>query len=258
MLTSKNLSYYIGEMIEDFDLRNLNQESAENIKELLFRRKVVFFENQYLSKDEMAAVAEYFKSDPASRLEVMSINNIDNPTEGTGWHSDHHYRQQPPNYTMFQIDKVPKIGGDTLFCDMVNLYLYGISDKLKSFLEGLVSHNDFVIESKPHPTRPLISSLSHQSNHPVILETIYKDKVTKSIFINECFTRSIDGLGSIESKAIMDCIFEQINRYTDFHYRHTWKPGQLVMWNNRLCQHKAVRNFNTTIDYRSANRVVIF
>ena len=257
MLKSRNLSYYIGELVKDFDLRNINQEFAENIKELLFNRKVVFFEDQYLSKDEMMVVAEYFKSSDTSRLESMSINNIDNPTEGTGWHSDHHYRQEFASCTMFQIDKVPSIGGDTLFCDMASLYQYGLSNNFKKILDGLTAHNEFVIENIPYSSQRRLKTV-HESTHPIILETTYNEKTIKGIFVNECFTQKINNLPTIESKAILNCIFEQVNRYTEYHYRHTWKAGQLVMWNNRLCQHKAVKNFNTSTEYRSADRIVIF
>jgi alpha-ketoglutarate-dependent taurine dioxygenase len=49
-------------------------------------------------------------------------------------------------------------------------------------------------------------------------------------------TRSIVGMTSEESRQTLDMLFDHQER-AEFSYEHVWRPGDLVVWDNRSCIH---------------------
>ena len=70
--------------------------------------------------------------------------------------------------------------------------------------------------------------------HPVIL----KHPVSKEpcLFVNKGFTHRIVGLPQEESRALLDELFDYATQ-RDFVYRHQWRVGDLLIWDNRCSMH---------------------
>ena len=43
----------------------------------------------------------------------------------------------------------------------------------------------------------------------------------------------------------------------EFVYRHQWRPGDLVMWDNRCLLHRADRNYQMDVHPRILHRTVV-
>jgi taurine dioxygenase len=56
------------------------------------------------------------------------------------------------------------------------------------------------------------------------------------LFVNAQQTDRIEGLASAESRALLDELFAHLYR-ADHLYAHRWRPGDLVVWDNRALQH---------------------
>jgi taurine dioxygenase len=69
----------------------------------------------------------------------------------------------------------------------------------------------------------------------------------KGLFVNEAHTSHIAGLPPAESDALLKQLYEHIVK-PEFQYVHSWRPGDLLMWDNAAVQHKA--NFDYDLPLR--------
>ena len=69
----------------------------------------------------------------------------------------------------------------------------------------------------------------------------------KGLFVNEAHTSHIVGLPRDEGDALLDELYRHITQ-PEFQYRHSWQPGDLLMWDNAAVQHKA--NFDYDLPLR--------
>jgi taurine dioxygenase len=62
------------------------------------------------------------------------------------------------------------------------------------------------------------------------------------LFINEGYTSRIPDLQQEESDRILEVLFEHASR-PEFIYRHSWRAGDFLIWDNASTQHRAVFDY---------------
>ena len=62
------------------------------------------------------------------------------------------------------------------------------------------------------------------------------------LFVNEGFTALIERMPEDESAAVLKELYRHITR-PEALYQHIWRVGDLLIWDNCLTQHRAVRNY---------------
>ena len=62
------------------------------------------------------------------------------------------------------------------------------------------------------------------------------------MFVNEAFTRRINGVSFRESRAVLEFLREWMIQ-PEFVYSHKWKPSGIAIWDNRSTQHYAVGDY---------------
>jgi len=72
--------------------------------------------------------------------------------------------------------------------------------------------------------------------HPIV--RTHPETGRKSIFINPIRIEGILGLDHKEALPLLDDLLAHATQER-FQYRHEWRPGDLVMWDNRYLLHKA-------------------
>jgi taurine dioxygenase len=65
----------------------------------------------------------------------------------------------------------------------------------------------------------------------------------KGLFVNEAHTSHIVGMSKPESDALLAQLYEHIVR-PEFIYTHSWRAGDLLMWDNAAVQHKATFDYD--------------
>lgn len=263
MIQSTQLSKYIGDLVNNKHVTDLSDTEIEELKKLLFERKAIFFEDQFCSKEQLSEFAKRLKTNFSKPNFEQDIDNSVSYHYGNAWHSDRDYEKDLPTYTVFQINKLPsnKITGATEFLDMVAFYNYGLSKPLTHLLDGctvLHEHKTEDVKLKQNIDgdvivyNPIIRTI-----HPAILETTYNEITVKSVFVNPAHTISLRELYRQESDNILNSIYTRMYYCTEFQYRHHWKEGSLVIWDNRLCQHKGIKDFEPN-DVRQSSRIVVY
>ncbi len=255
-LNIKPLSGCIGAEIHGIDLtKPITHELYIQLRECLVEYEVIFFRDQAITPAQQHALASMFgplQSHPAYQtvegFPQISIleSTADKPTKIECWHSDMTFRQHPPLATVLRAQVVPDKGGDTLWASMTAAYR-GLSKSMQDFLSTLTAVHDFSYGFKESLAEPggqqrLAQALVDNPpvRHPVI--RIHPESGKFVIFVNELFTRHIEGLSRSESDALLAFIFEHI-RTPEYSCRFVWQPDSIAIWDNRSTQHKPINDY---------------
>tara|TARA_Y100000766_G_scaffold141747_1_gene121918 strand:- start:273 stop:1103 length:831 start_codon:yes stop_codon:yes gene_type:complete len=255
-LNIKPLSGCIGAEIHGIDLtKPITHELYIQLRECLVEYEVIFFRDQAITPAQQHALASMFgplQSHPAYQTvegfpEISILESTaDKPTKIECWHSDMTFRQHPPLATVLRAQVVPDKGGDTLWASMTAAYR-GLSKSMQDFLSTLTAVHDFSYGFKESLAEPggqqrLAQALVDNPpvRHPVI--RIHPESGKSVIFVNELFTRHIEGLSRSESDALLAFIFEHI-RTPEYSCRFAWQPDSIAIWDNRSTQHKPINDY---------------
>ncbi len=255
-LNIKPLSGCIGAEIRGIDLtKPITHELYIQLRECLVEYEVIFFRDQAITPAQQHALASMFgplQSHPAYQTvegfpEISILESTaDKPTKIECWHSDMTFRQHPPLATVLRAQVVPDKGGDTLWASMTAAYR-GLSKSMQDFLSTLTAVHDFSYGFKESLAEPggqqrLAQALVDNPpvRHPVI--RTHPESGKSVIFVNELFTRHIEGLSRSESDALLAFIFEHI-RTPEYSCRFAWQPDSIAIWDNRSTQHKPINDY---------------
>lgn len=158
---------------------------------------------------------------------------------GEGWHTDHSNDTRPPKATVLHAVTLPDRGGDTQFADMAAAF-DALPAKTRDRIAGLLAIH---VYQSSHSARKLMA-LSEANKervpnavlHPI--ERTHPESGRKSIYINPIRIEGILGLDHKEALPLLDELLGHATQER-FQYRHVWKPGDLVIWDNRRLLHKA-------------------
>ena len=157
------------------------------------------------------------------------------PIGSRDWHTDHTNHERPPKMTALYAVKLPPKGGDTGFANMQAAYARLGADE-RTALAKLRTVN--VIEQDTHyvddDTRNTFGSAPQ--THPFI--RTHPETGKKAIYVHPGKLAHFEGWAPAESKAFVDALLERV-LVADVTYRHQWRDGDVVIWDNRALLHVA-------------------
>jgi taurine dioxygenase len=141
---------------------------------------------------------------------------------------------------------LPDRGGDTQYVNM-NLAYDELPEKTKCRIDGLKAVH--VYQSR-HSARKLIDlpeeGRGHVPDavaHPIV--RTHPESARKAIYINPIRTEGIAGMPESEALALLADLLDHATQ-PQYQYRHQWRPGDFVMWDNRSLLHKANGDYDMT------------
>lgn len=247
-----------GAEITGVDLsRPLTQEALAEVKAAWARHAVVAFPDQPLTLEALEAFTQQigpFGEDPFIKpmpghpnvLELRREPDEKATNFGAGWHSDWSFQPEPPAATILRSEVVPPVGGDTLFCDGARAY-EALSPAMQRMLAGLRAVHSatraygtqgvFARETEARTMEIIVSPEADKSlTHPLV--RTHPVTARKALYVSPVYTTGIEGLTVAESQAILGFLFKHMTDEA-FVYRHRWKPGMVLMWDNRCTAHFA-------------------
>jgi taurine dioxygenase len=158
---------------------------------------------------------------------------------GEGWHTDHSNDTCPPKATVLHAVTLPERGGDTQFADMAAAY-DALPAKTRDHIDGRLAIH---IYQSSHSARKLmaLSDANRERVPNAVLHPVartHPESGRKSIYINPIRIEGILGMDHREALPLLDELLDHATQER-FQYRHRWKPGDLVIWDNRRLLHKA-------------------
>ena len=232
------LAGLIGAEVE-VDLRNLDADLFDQVHQAFLENLVLVFPNQSLSADEQVAFGrrfgEIYKFPHAPGLninpDVLLINMPAGIRRGR-WHSDATFDPEPPALSILNAKELPTHGGETAFANQYAAY-DTLSSGMKKMLEGLVAVHD----ATSHRGSPNYEPID--TPHPVL--RTHPDTGKTALFVNWEFTRRFQDMTIEESAGLLSYLTTHAHQ-PEFCYVHRWRPGDVVMWDNRCAQHYPVLN----------------
>lgn len=212
---------------------------------------------------------------PTAQLAVVPALGDDadiryNPeTRRPVWHTDSTFRQNPPIGSVFHCRQAPPSGGETLFADTRGAYAK-LDDAKKRELKSLeavcsLAHHDKKINSYS-PGYPVLTPEQRAANPPNRVPVVLEHPVTgrPALYGLNSSTCAIVPAGQDVSEADLDVwdlegvedesvlIWRDMLPYVtgpDFTVKWQWRPGDIVVWDNRCTIHAA-----TGYDYERHDR----
>ncbi len=159
------------------------------------------------------------------------------------WHADSSFRAIPSLASLFYGAICPPEGGETWFLDAVTAYAE-LPAALKAKIDGRMGVHDLATLSEFNrrhtPDRPGISEETRRRFPPQPQPLVTTHPVTseKSLFLCPAVISHIEGMSAEASAALIAEVMEHATqeRYV---YRHQWRAGDLVIWDNRATLHTA-------------------
>lgn len=181
---------------------------------------------------------------PAVTL-ISNINNekgekIGADRAGMIWHSDMSYMKKPSMGSLLYGIECPPIGADTEFAGMHAAY-DALAPAMKARLVGLEGVHDYAWHYATYLThRPPLTEMEKAKTPPVEHPAIRTHPVTKrkAVYVGEGLTRTFAGMDENDGRAFVIEV-SQFSTQPQFVYRHQWKVGDLVFWDNRSTMHRA-------------------
>jgi taurine dioxygenase len=249
------LSKHIGAEIRGIDLRTtLDADTIKQIHQAWLDHSVLLFRNQSFSQEDLLRVTGYFGelaplTRPAkffpkgyARLlpNIMMISNIRENGETIGalpdgemqFHHDQIHSEVPHNGTLLYSLEVPSYGGDTLFASGYAAY-DALDPAIKSRLAGRRAFHHYNYGSTVRGDSRGVEAFS-QAAHPVL--RTHDETGRKAIYVNRLMTVRIENLPEAESDALLQALFDHSEK-PEFIYRHVWRVGDLIVWDNRCSMH---------------------
>lgn len=176
--------------------------------------------------------------------EIIAVGNRGKAKTVTEeWHSDSSFLPTPPAQAILAAQVVPEVGGDTMFANQYLAY-DTLSEGMKRLLEGLRGVHK---GAKLAAATGADGSAEQPQSHPVV--RTHPETGRKALYVNRIYTSSFEGMTVAESRGLLEFLLEHCCR-PDFTYRHQWRAGDVLMWDNRCTVHYAVH------DYGEAARVM--
>lgn len=233
-----------------------------DIKSALHEHLVLVFRDQDLLPGEQVAFSERF-GELVVRVSgeflhpefppvlILSNRIINGKSEGatdayagSHWHSDLTYAERPSFGSMLHALEVADEGGDTAWANMYEAY-DTLNNEIKERIDGLKAIH--VRDRRRNPRAGIPGNFDRDVNayydikvpdsiHPMVRTHPVTGR--KSLYVSPRFTVAIEGVDDVEGQPLLDELFDH-QKKPDFMFRHKWKTGDLVFWDNSATIHLA-------------------
>jgi taurine dioxygenase len=263
-MESIRLSNALGAEIRGVDIvGDLSNSEIKAIHDIWHEHHIIVFRGVDMTPEQHLSFSRRFGAlndhapTPHERLEgypeLLEITNIPKngqPSQsrnaGRNWHSDYSYTGRPAAASMLYCTQKPPVGGDTMFCNMARAY-DELSDKMKGVVDDFQSVYDFTLVSGAAKRDPVKMAELLKLNPPIAHPCVrtHPESGVKALYISER-TSHFDGMSRAESAPIIDYLCRHATRPENV-YRHQWRVGDLVCWDNRTTMHLALGDFDPSL-----------
>lgn len=224
--------------------------------------------DQKLTAKELAAFSRQFgplEAQDRSRYchaddpDVLILSNDRNPDgsavgivdAGDFWHSDSSHMEEPCRMTILHAVKNPAHGGDTLFCNMYQVY-EALPDDLRRRVEGrtAIHHISKTLNPRVTVSEARTDARDYYKQHEQTTAAVRQPMVRthpetgrQALYVSPRFTIGIEGMPDEEAQPLLDELFRFFVDNPRFEYRHKWQDHDLVFWDNRCLNHQAAGGY---------------
>lgn len=257
------LSKSIGAEIRGLDLSgDLSRSEFQKVQEAWFSHLVLAFRGQELTDEQFVRFSSRFghlASAPIGEAANLThdgtliknpkVTVVSNVVEdgvsigvlGAGeakWHTDMSYNPEPLSASLLFALEVPEIGGDTSFINMYEAY-NSLPNSLRKVVGNLRVKHDSSLTSAGALRKGFEPVLDVRNTPGAIHPMVRTHPVTnqKALFLGRRRNAHIVDLSLGESERTLDKVWQTILK-SQYRFTHQWKPGDLIIWDNRCTMHR--------------------
>jgi alpha-ketoglutarate-dependent 2,4-dichlorophenoxyacetate dioxygenase len=259
-LQTRRLQSGFGVEILGVDVRRVDEAVFAEIVEAFEEHSVLLFRGQQIGDEEQVAFSRRFgplettirtiASQSKDLPEISNLANVDAEDRlipagdkrtlfnagNQMWHSDSSFKRVPALASLLAAREVPPEGGETEFASMRVGY-ERLPEATKEFLEGKVAIHSFVY------SRGLVSDgllpPDHAAQVPPVPQALVRANPRhgrKAFFVGS-HACEIVGMPTDQARALLRDLLD-LATHPDIVYTHRWRPGDMVMWDNRCVLHR--------------------
>ncbi|MEL0105878.1 MAG: TauD/TfdA family dioxygenase [Rhodospirillaceae bacterium] len=267
------LSEHIGAEVTGIDLKQpLDPETKAKLNQALLDHIALVIRDQSFSAPEYAEAVRAFGKPMMQHYSQYQtpdnefVNFISNQhtndkgervKHGASWHTDHTNHECPPKCTVLYAVELPKEGGDTGILNTRAGY-DSLLDDYKQKLDGLKTINVFqgraaLRESTKQVTERDAKKYSEAMVQPLI--RTHPETGKKAVYFHTVKVDTIEGMEPDETRVLLEDVLGRINK-PEFIYRHKWRLGDMLIWDNRSAMHQAYYDYDTS-QPRTLMRIIL-
>lgn len=263
----------LGHHIVNVDLGKLDDETFKEVEDTFDKYGVVVIEGQKLSPEAQLDFTRRLGKEvryplPAFQLpgfpDIFVVSNVIEDGKPIGmadagrlWHTDMIFSEKPPRCSVLYALEVPHRGdeplGDTYFASTAAAY-DALPPDMKKRIEGLQTINSYrryaqrrareEAETNPEKTgqqaRDANQNAIPDMVHPLV--RTHPRTGRKCLYIADGTTVEIVGWPQDESTALIEELLAHMIK-PEFVYRHRWRVGDVVVWDNCSAIHQAIGDY---------------
>lgn len=241
----------IGAEVSGVDLRDIDEDTAAELRDAWLAHKVLFFRDQPMTRAEHVAYGRRFGElelhpfipFPEGYPEIVLLESTpERQVAAEIWHSDVTWRVEPSLGSILYGRRIPPYGGDTVWADM-ELAFDLLDDETKALIDGRTAAHSFVKTFARRKSAEEVASLLEQypeAHHPIV--RTHPETGRRCLYVNRNFTERVDDMDPVESDALLRRLYRQAE-IPQVQCRFRWREGSIAQWDNRCTQHYAVPDY---------------
>jgi len=234
---------------------DLPAETVTAIRNALLRHRVVFFRGQrHLDEAQHQAFARLLgplvpHPTLPSVAGTEAVLDIDGENaRASQWHTDVTFAEAFPQFSVLRGVVIPPVGGDTVWANAVAAYatlppvLRGLADQLWALHSNVYDYG----ATRPNATarqvqryETVFKSTVYETEHPVV--QVHPLTGERALILGY-FVRRLLGVSSADSAHLLAMLQDHVTRLENM-VRWRWSTGDVVIWDNRATQHKAIDDY---------------
>ena len=261
-LSISPLSDALGAEVRGIDWRaGPSQDELAVIRKAFLDYHLLCLRSEPLDSEGFAKAASYFGSPQKQLLRAKRDGDVsevsildstyataaDKPDDMrqvrlSGWHTDDSFQPLPAKATALQALVIPDSGGETRFANTRRAY-EDLTDELRDQIDGLSTVHSYDTQRASAPAETLTATEKNDTTdveHP--LARTHEDTGRKAIYFNPNRTDRIVGMDRESSDALLDIIDAHVKQLK-YQYHHSWRVGDILVWDNRCLLHSVNMDF---------------
>ncbi|MEM6303239.1 MAG: TauD/TfdA family dioxygenase [Pseudomonadota bacterium] len=257
--TTRPIKGAFGLEIIGLNLATATATQAGAVEQLFNRHGALLFRGQDLAPQDLVAFSRHFGAldeapvneegktaiDGLPELYVVSnIKGSDGKALGSlgageaVWHTDMSYLETPPKASMLYALEIPAEGGNTWLADMYAA-LADMPADLRARIEGRRIKHDGTFNSAGLLRQGLTECHDPRASvgtyHPIICT--HEDTGKEVLYLGRRRNAYVEGLDLEASETLLDDLWAHAAQPA-FAYEHSWRVGDVLMWDNRATLHR--------------------
>ena len=262
----KRIGWALGAEVRGVDIsKPLSEEQIRAIRDALLEHKVLLFRDCPMTPEEQIRFTKFFGPLPEMPFnkrwmhpeftnEVYFITNKPRAdgslpeTTNTGrvWHFDQNFMPEPAMGRVLHCVEAPEIGGTTMFANQELAYEM-LTPAFKRIVDGLRVVYDIVnSDNSRMPNRKPLTEEERKAvptgYHPCV--RTHPETGRRTLFFNKTNLQHFEGMTREESAGIIEFLHQHTTQPT-VTFRHSWRPGDTLFWDNRCATHYAPPDYDT-------------